>query len=54
MPRRRRSQKPLIPGLGWMLLLFLAVAAWLGVFGALARWTRFERVPVAESAPGDS
>lgn len=48
---RRRHSKPLIPGLRWLLLLMLLLAATLGVFGVLSHWTAFERAAPETSNP---
>lgn len=49
MPRRRRHVKPLIPGLRWLVLLLLLLGLIFGVYGLLAKVTRFERAPGASA-----
>lgn len=48
--RRRRPSKPLIPGLRWLILLFLLLAVTFGLYGLLAHWTKIERVTTEEAA----
>jgi len=44
MSRRRTLPRPIIPGLGWLLLLLLLLGLLLGTFGLLSQWTNYERV----------
>ena len=49
--RRRRPSKPLIPGLRWMIFLFVLLAVTFGLFGVLSHWTVIERVTPEATAP---
>lgn len=47
MPRRRSSDKPILPGFGWWLIVLFLLALLFGSFGMLARWTSFQRIAPA-------